>query len=110
MKVSEVVSKLNLEVINLSSPDTEIGGVYSGDLLSWVMGRLNYSDAWITIMNNVNVIAVATLAEASCVILCENSEIDADVIKKAQENSINLLRTSKTAFEISCLLGSVLNA
>ncbi len=110
MKVAEVISELNLEVLNLSDADKEVSGAYSGDLLSWVMGRLDYSNAWITIMNNVNVIAVAALAEASCVILTENSEVDEEVVNKARDNSINLLRTPKTTFETCCLLGSVLNA
>ncbi len=109
MKVAEIISKLNLEILNISDGEKNVDGVYSGDLLSWVMGRLNFGDAWITIMNNVNVIAVASLADASCVILSENSEIEEEVIEKARENGINLLRTPKTTFEISCMLGSILN-
>lgn len=35
--------------------DREITGVYIGDLLSWVMGRAQSGDAWITIMSNANI-------------------------------------------------------
>ena len=45
-------------------PEREIGGVYIGDLLSWVMGRAKADDAWITIMTNINVVAVAALARS----------------------------------------------
>ena len=110
MKVTDIVSSLGLEVINLSDPDREVVGAYTGDLLSWVMGKLMCGNVWVTIMNNVNIIAVASLADASCIILSENSEIGIDVIEKAKHNSINLLRTSKSSYEICCMLGKLLNA
>jgi serine kinase of HPr protein (carbohydrate metabolism regulator) len=110
MKISDIVSELELEVINLSDPDREVVGVYTGDLLSWVMGKLVYGNVWVTIMNNVNIIAVASLADASCIILSENSEIPEEVIDKAKLNSINLFRTAKSSYEICCVLGKLLNA
>ena len=48
--------------------DREITGVYIGDLLSWVMGRAQSGDAWITIMSNANIVAVAALADTACII------------------------------------------
>jgi serine kinase of HPr protein (carbohydrate metabolism regulator) len=109
MTVKEIISKLQLEEIFTADGNREVDGVYTGDLLSWVMGKLSYGNAWVTIMNNVNIIAVASLADASCIILTENSEIGRDVIDKASANGINLLRTSKSSYEICCLLGSILN-
>ena len=109
MTVKEIISKLQLETIVLADENRKIGGAYCGDLLSWVMGKLNYEDAWITIMNNVNIVAVASLADASCIILSENAEVDEDVVSKAQANKINVLRTSKSSFEICCMLGALIN-
>ncbi len=59
-----------------------MGGAYVGDLLSWVMGRAGSNSAWITIMSNVNVAAVAVLAELSMIILAENVKPDADLLKR----------------------------
>ena len=60
MTVKELASKLSLTFLSgeeLSSR-REIDGCYCGDLLSWVMGRAQSGDAWITIMSNANIVAV----------------------------------------------------
>ena len=63
MIVRELVEKLNLKVLVEGDMDREITGGYCGDLLSWVMGRAKADDAWITIMTNINFVAVASLAD-----------------------------------------------
>ena len=108
MKVSDIAKSLALETIVAPAPEKEVTGVYSGDLLSFVMGRLKEGEAWITIMNNVNIVAVASLADASCIILTESSEISQDVIAKASQNDINIFRTDKTTYEMCCLFGELL--
>jgi len=110
MKINDIISSLELEEVNVCCRDREIENAYTGDLLSWVMTRLDANCAWITIMNNVNVIAVASLCEASCIIFTENAEISDDVIEKAKAQNINLLRTEKSSFEISYLIGKMLYA
>lgn len=103
MKVSELSKKLNMEV--LTSPDyedREVTGCYIGDLLSWVMGRAQSGDAWITIMSNINIVAVASLTDAACIILCEGVFPETEVIEKANSQGIIILRSSLTAYEIAC--------
>lgn len=110
MKLSDLISAIDLEIIHLSDGDREVVGAYCGDLLSWVMTRLEADNAWITIMNNINVIAVSSLADASCIIFSEAAEVPDDVIEKAKSQNINLLRTNKSTFEISYLIGNLLYA
>ena len=38
----------------------EVDGCYVGDLLSWVMARAQAGNVWLTVMGNVNAVAVAT--------------------------------------------------
>ena len=109
MKVSEIAAALDLEIINMSGGDREIKNGYACDLLSWVIGRAEPESAFITIMSNLNTIAVGMLADASCVILCENVEIDEAVKNKADSESVNLLRTSRNSFEISAMIYNKLN-
>ena len=71
MTVTELSKVTGLTAITLPDPEREVKGAYVGDLLSWVMGRADEGNAWITIMSNSNVAAVATLADVSCVILAE---------------------------------------
>ena len=109
MKVSELAAALDLEIINMSSSDRIIKNGYTCDLLSWVIGRAEPESAFITIMSNLNTIAVGMLADASCIILCENVEIDGSVRQKADDEGVNILRTPRNNFEISAMIYNKLN-
>lgn len=100
MTVSELCDRFGLEVLSMPEPERNITGVYAGDLLSWVMGRAQSGDLWVTIMTNVNVIAVAVMADVACTVIAENAETSDEVIAKAKEQGINLLRTSKSIYEL----------
>ena len=92
----------------LPFPDKEINGVYVGDLLSWVMGKCKEGDAWITIMSNVNVLAVASLTDVSCVILSENVRLDGELCKTAKEKNVNILYSGKSSYETALILSGAL--
>ena len=108
MTVNEAISKLGLSVITLPDGERTVEGGYCGDLLSWVMGRARSGQAWITIMSNVNVIAVATLCDPSCIILAEGVTLPQDIINKANDQGINVLRSDIPAFELCGKLYSLL--
>ena len=101
MKVKELLSVADLSSIAMPCPDREVCGAYVGDLLSWVMGRAKEDDAWITIMSNSNIVAVATLADVSCIILAEGVTPDAGVVDTAMAKGINLLSSNASAYEIA---------
>ena len=73
-------------------------GAYTGDLLSYVMSRAKSGDAWVTIMSNVNVIAVAGLTDVSCVILANSADLTDDAGKRARAR--NVLKAPRT--HMSC--------
>ncbi|MBQ4055338.1 MAG: hypothetical protein IJD17_06445 [Clostridia bacterium] len=100
MTVNDFINRLGLEVLNLDDGEREITGGYTGDLLSWVMSRAQSGDAWVTIMTNINVIAVASLTDVACVIIAENAEVAPEIIERAKAQGINLLRTDKTAWRV----------
>ena len=99
MTVKEITEVLSLEVFCMPDADREVEGGYAGDLLSWVMGRANAGNAWITIMSNVNIVAVATLADPSCIILSEGVLPDNDTLDKARSVGVNLLGSKKATFD-----------
>jgi serine kinase of HPr protein (carbohydrate metabolism regulator) len=101
MKVSELAAALDLEIVNFSGGDKTVKNGYACDLLSWVIGRAEPESAFITIMSNVNVIAVGHLADVSCVILCEGVDLDESAAEKAKSEGVNVLRSKKNTFEIS---------
>lgn len=108
MTVKGLCEKTDLTAISLPEKDREIDGVYCGDLLSWVMGKAECGNAWITIMSNINVIAVASLCDVSCVILAEGVKLDADAEKAAKDKDINILSSEKSSYEIAAMLSDVL--
>ena len=92
----------------LPDGDREITGVYIGDLLSWVMGRAGADQAWITIMSNRNIVAVATLADTACILLAEGVVPDEGVAQLAEEKGINLLTSPQGAYETALALSRLL--
>lgn len=103
MKVSDIVEKLALKVL-CGDTDREVGGCYIGDLLSWVMSHAKCDDVWITIMSNSNVVAVASLVDAACVIIAEDAAPEPEVVTLAQSKDVCLLSSGKTAFELAALM------
>ena len=109
MKVKELVETLKLDVItNGENLENEINGCYIGDLLSWVMGRADVGNVWITIMSNINVVAVASLTGVSCILLCEGVTPEEDVISKANAQDVVILRSDKTAYELAVMIDGAL--
>ncbi len=104
----EALIEHGFEPIVLPENDREVTGVYIGDLLSWVMGRAQSGDAWITIMSNINVIAVASLADTACVITAEDVDMPEDVKVAAENKGINILKFSGSAYDAAVLLSSLL--
>lgn len=108
MTVNELLKDGALKAAVLPQGDREITGVYIGDLLSWVMGRAGSGDAWITIMSNVNILAVAALADCACVILAEDVKLEAEILKTAEEKGINVLYFDKSIYEAAVYLNELL--
>jgi hypothetical protein len=99
MTVGELANHPDFEAVCLCDGDRQILGGYAGDLLSWVMGRASEGDAWVTIMSNVNIVAVSTLADPACIVLSEGVEPDPETKERAQMQGINILSTKLDTFE-----------
>lgn len=99
--VNELRKNLDLKEICVCEPDREIEGGYIGDLLSWVMGKARSGDVWITIMSNINIVAVASLTDVACIVLAEGVTVEENIINTARSKDINILMSSKSAFEIA---------
>ncbi|MBR6790098.1 MAG: hypothetical protein IKM31_04450 [Oscillospiraceae bacterium] len=88
--------------------EREIGGVYCCDLLSMVMGRAREDDAFLTVMGNVNTIAVAVLADVGCVILCEGIKLEEAVLQKAVDQEVCVLYSEEPTFRVALKLAKEL--
>ena len=108
MTVQEMAERLNLVPVCEAEPDREVEGGYTGDLLSWVMGNAQAGDAWITIMSNNNVVAVAVLVDVACVILTEGVSLDPGVQELAEKKGINVYATEESSFAIGAKVAALL--
>jgi hypothetical protein len=108
VKLSELINKLSLKEIAPFSEDICPSGVYAGDLLSRAMSRIECGNLWITIMSNANVVAVASLTEASIVILAEGVELLPEAKEAAISQSIGVYSSEDTVYELCKKLGELL--
>jgi hypothetical protein len=99
MMTTEKLRESCRQVNRAGLPDREIRSVYCGDLLSHVMGESPEGAAWVTVMSNVIVIAVASLTDAACVIVASGALPDDEVIARADEHDVPLFTSADPVFE-----------
>lgn len=100
MLVGELVDSGIFSVVNKGEGmEVPISKVFCCDLLSLVMGRAPAGCAWVTVMGNINTLAVLALTDAACIILAEGSVLDEGAAKKAGEEGITVLATELPVFE-----------
>ena len=99
MTVEELSRALSLETVVAGDGGREVTGGYCGDLLSWVMGHGESGQVWITVQGHVNVAAVAVLKEFSCLVLANQAQPEEEMLQKAAQENIAVLRCKETTFE-----------
>ncbi len=83
-----------------SASDRIITGVYTCDLLSMAMAGVKDGNLWITVHTNINVVAVAALTNASCVIIPESIPVEEATVKKAGKEGIIIICAPHNAYDI----------
>lgn len=100
MTVRELMEQGIFQTINQGEDlDREISGVFCCDLLSVAMGKAPSGCAWVTVMGNINTLAVASLTDAACVILAEGASLDPAAAAKAAQQEITVLAAEQPVFQ-----------
>lgn len=107
MTVGEMAKALSLTPVTVEDETRTFSGVYIGDLLSWVMGRAKCDNIWITIMSNINIIAVATLVDVAVVILADGVALEESVRQTAEQKGVNIYTSEKTAYQLAAELAGL---
>ena len=107
MTINKMAEALSLRPLAVPEGERACSGVYIGDLLSWVMGRAQSGNVWITIMSNINIVAVASLTEVSCIVLAEGVVPEEDVVRTAEQKGINLFCAKEPAYELAVRLNGL---
>ena len=107
--VSEIIEAMKLEVLtDVYHPELAIKKGYAGDMLSHVMAHLQSDECWFTILNSMNVIAVASLNECPLVILTEEVVLQEAVLEKANSEEICVCTTSMDTYTACAVLSGIL--
>ena len=104
MTVKQLIDTGKFTVVNESDTSRQIGKVFCCDLLSIAMGKAPADCAWVTVMANINTLAVASLADVAVVVLAEGSRLDEVSETKAVEQGINVLATQEPIFETGVVI------
>lgn len=89
--------------------DRDITVPFCCDLLSVAMGKAPSGCAWVTVMANINTLAVASLTDAACVILAEDASVDEVTLTKAGIQGITLFTTELPIFDAALSIYQKLN-
>lgn len=109
MTVAELINKDIFKVlVEGEETSADIGKVFCCDLLSIAMSRASAGCAWVTVMGNINTLAVATLTDAACIILAEGIDLDDAALAKAKEEGITVLQTELPVFEAALAVHELL--
>ena len=100
MTISKLTEELDLKRLS-GEADREIESCYISDLLSRVLGGCQSGDIWITVQSSLNMVAVAVMTDASCVILPEGLTAPDNVIDKANEEGLTIFSSEESAFSLA---------
>ncbi|WP_066714020.1 hypothetical protein [Clostridium sp. Marseille-P299] len=104
MDVRSLVGIPGFTLLNEGNMDLKIQTPFCCDLLSIAMSKAPGNAAWVTIMGNINTIAVVTLIEASCLILAEGAKLDEPALERAKSEEITIFTTDMPIFEAALLI------
>lgn len=100
MKVREIAEAMNMETIASAGEENEVKGVYACDFLSRAMCSCEKSDAWITVLTHPNILTVAELNGAACIIIPEGISVNTTTVENALEKNIPILSSDMKTYEI----------
>ena len=100
MNLLTLAKELKLKRLS-GETDREIESCYISDLLSRVLGGCQSGDIWITVQSSLNMVAVAVMTDASCVILPEGLTAPDNVIEKANEEGLAIFTSDESAYSLA---------
>ncbi len=110
MTIQELLEQELFKVVcEGSGLNTELTEVFCCDLLSVAMGKAPESGVWVTVMGNMNTLAVASLTEVACIILAEGMQLDAMAKEKAVQEEITVLQTEESIFQAALKVYRAMN-
>lgn len=111
LKVGQLAENDNFVIQNMSEEGktAEIQNIYCCDLLSIAMSKMPEKAVWVTVMSNLNTLAVASLTDTACVILAESVSVDENMLLKAEAQGITVLWTKLPIYEATQVIRGLMD-
>ncbi len=100
MQVLDILDKIKGEVLTKKVTNATFDGVYAGDLLSHVMAHAKENNLFLTIMANMNAIAVASLLDMPVIVFAEDTKPSSEMISKADDEKIVIISTKYNVVDV----------
>ena len=112
MTVKALKDSLKLEVICSSEQgmSREISSAIVCDLHSYVMANAKENAAWLTILGDINSVAVCIFSNISVLILTGDETLDSDAMLKAKEYNVTVLRSYKSSYQLAYEIHELLDS
>ena len=88
----------------LEDGERVITGGFATDLLSHAIGNASSGDAWLTVLTNPNITAPASIADVSCIIVCDGTPVTDALKAKCEVMGISLLSSDLPITDLSVFL------
>lgn len=100
MRVIEILDKISGTIVTTKNTDATFDGIYAGDLLSHVMAHAKENNLFLTIMANINAVAVASLIDMPVIVFAESVKPNPQMIEKADDEGIVVICTNLNVVEV----------
>ena len=98
MNVSELLTLLDARLLTDNTTlNNQFVDIYVGDLLSNIMANIEEDNLLVTIMCNMNTVAVASLKDVPIIVFAENKQATEEMINKANDLGIALIQAQDSA-------------
>ncbi len=109
MTIQQLIDQKLFEPVNIGENlEREVSQPFCCDLLSVAMSRAPEAGAWVTVMGNMNTLAVATLTDVGCIILAEGMDLDDIALSKAKQEEMTVLKTELSIFDAALSIYNLL--
>ncbi len=102
MTLDQIIKEVELEILTAPEKVDEIipTSGYISDMLSCVMTGAKSQSLWITLQSHNNIVAVACLFDVAAIIITEGAQPDEETLRKANEEGVTILSTSRNSFYV----------
>ena len=104
MKVSDICTLLNGEIVSGKGAEKEVEYAFASDLMSDVLTVNCDNLLLITGLSNLQTIRTAEMSDAACILLVRDKNVTAEMVELAEEIGMPLIRCSTSMFRAAGLL------